>query len=400
MAVVDRDEHGAVRGTNILLLHPHLAVLAAAAPMPVFFAAGGWANATASSRRAASRLRTLVGLAAAVVVCWSLAVVIASVVRGGEPGVLGKGARLATQPLWFLAAYVPFAYWARPIARAASARPVVVVGACLVSLTVIDVVHFGLDGPSWLAWPAFYLAWSVPWLVGGWWRSAASRPGFSERRVGVVLALGGGIAAGWVVWRAGYQASLIDYGSDGRSNTNPPTLYTALVGVAQVGVLMLLAHALDRLGARFRAFWRRAGSVAVAVYAWHLTALSLCVGLLAIPAMWAPHRLSASWWLFRPVWLTVVLAGCAALVAATGGVRATLAASATSPHHASTTRLTVGVLVAAAGGAVVGLYGPSNAARAVVCCALLGSGWLLLRSGDPAPREDFGHREPQRPSRS
>src|SRR3954447_9266309 len=101
MAVIDRDRLGAVRGTNMLLLYPRWSFVAAAAPMPIFFAAGGWANATTSPRRSAPRLRTLVGLAAAVVVCWSIAVVIASALMGGEPGVLGKGARLATQPLWF-----------------------------------------------------------------------------------------------------------------------------------------------------------------------------------------------------------------------------------------------------------------------------------------------------------
>jgi len=42
------------------------------------------------------------------------------------------------------------------------ARPVALVGGCVAALVVIDVAHFGLDGPSWLAWPAFYLAWITP----------------------------------------------------------------------------------------------------------------------------------------------------------------------------------------------------------------------------------------------
>ena len=123
-----------MRGTNLLLLYPRWAVLAAAAPMPVFFAAGGWANASTSPRGAAPRLRTLIGLAAAVVGCWSIAVLVASAFLGGEPGVLGKGARLATQPLWFLAAYVPFAFWGRALARGATARPFASIGGCLVAL--------------------------------------------------------------------------------------------------------------------------------------------------------------------------------------------------------------------------------------------------------------------------
>lgn len=384
MAVIDLNGHGAVRGTNMFLLYPRWSFLAAAAPMPVFFAAGGWANATTSPKRAATRLRTLVGLAAAVVGCWSLAVVIAAALRGGDPGVLGKGARLATQPLWFLAAYVPLAFWGRALARFATARPAVVIGSCLLSLGALDVAHFGLDGPGWLAWPAFYLAWGTPWLVGGWWRQRWTQGGFPERRVGVALAVGAGCVAAVLVWRAGYQASLIDYGSDGRSNTNPPTLYTAVIGLAQIGVLMIIAPALDRLGARFRALWDQAGSAAIAVYAWHLTALSLCVGIIAIPDVPAPRRLSGSWWLLRPVWVVAVLGTCAVLVGATAAVRARLH-TAPRPDRANATpiaRLALGTVVAAAGGAVIGLYGPATVPRALICCALLGAGWALLRSSE------------------
>lgn len=386
MAVIDRDRHGAVRGTNLLSLYSSWSFLAAAAPMPVFFAAGGWANAMTSSRGAAPRLRTLVGLAATVVGCWSVAVLIAAALLGGEPGVLGKGARLATQPLWFLAAYVPFAFWGRSLARAASTRPVVMIGGCLVALAALDVIHFGLDGPGWLAWPAFYLAWVTPWLVGGWWRDRWSRGGFPEQRVGATLAAGACVVAWLLVWRAGFQASLIDYGSDGRSNTNPPTLYTAVVGLAQVGVLMIIAPALDRLGTRFRTLWNRAGSAAIAVYAWHLTALSLCVGIVAIPAVPAPDRLSLAWWLFRPVWVVAVLGSCAVLVGATAFIRSRLRtrhdeAAAPAPFAL----LALGTASAAAGGAVIGLYGPSTVPRALICCALLGAGWLLLRTSARDP---------------
>ena len=124
MAVIDRDRHGAVRGTNLLLLYPRWSVLAIAAPMPVFFAAGGWANATTSPRRAAPRLRTLVGMAIVVVGCWSAAVLIASLLRDGDPGVISSGARLATQPLWFLAAYLPFVFWVAPSAERQRFAPV------------------------------------------------------------------------------------------------------------------------------------------------------------------------------------------------------------------------------------------------------------------------------------
>ena len=108
LAVIDRAD-GGVRGTNLLELRPGWLWVASLSPMPVFFAAAGWANATTSPEAAAPRLRTLAGLGAVVVGVWTLGVAIAVVITG-EAGVVGDGARIATQPLWFVAAIgVPLA---------------------------------------------------------------------------------------------------------------------------------------------------------------------------------------------------------------------------------------------------------------------------------------------------
>ena len=45
--------------------------------------------------------------------------------------------------------------------------------------------------------------------------------------------------------------------------------------------------------------------------------------------------------------------------------------------------LALGAVVAAAGGAVIGLYGPATVPRAIVCCTLLGAGWVMLRTAEP-----------------
>jgi hypothetical protein len=94
--------------------------------------------------------------------------------------------------------------------------------------------------------------------------------------------------------------------------------------------------------------------------------------------------LSLAWLLLRPLWIVVVVGVCAVLVAVTAAVRGWLAARARPHPVAPLARLTAGALLAAAGGAYVGLRGPGTVPRALVCCALLGSGWLLLRSGDAA----------------
>ena len=44
--------------------------------MPVFFAAAGWANATATVKTSVRRLQTLVGLGAVVVITWSIAAIV------------------------------------------------------------------------------------------------------------------------------------------------------------------------------------------------------------------------------------------------------------------------------------------------------------------------------------
>src|SRR5262245_9729886 len=170
MAAVDRRPGGGVRAANLFALRPGWAGVAALAPMPVFFAAGGWANATATPAGSARRLRALVGMGAAVVGAWSAAVVVATSVAG-RPGEVGTGARLATQPLWFAAAYLPLPASGAALARLARRHPLGSVGGCLAGLVVLDLARFARGGPAWVAWPGFWLAWGTPWLLGAWWRS-------------------------------------------------------------------------------------------------------------------------------------------------------------------------------------------------------------------------------------
>ncbi|HEV7762141.1 MAG TPA: acyltransferase family protein [Acidimicrobiales bacterium] len=385
LAVVDR-RHGEVRGANLLALHPGWALVAVAAPMPVFFAAGGWANATSTLAAAAPRLRTLVGLGTVAVGAWSLAVLGTTVLNDGDSGIVGDGARVATQPLWFLAAYVPFAAAGGQLARLARHLRVVL-PAVLATLLALDVARFGLDAPDWIGWPGFFLAWGTPWLLGAWWRhrvetaAEGSGPRFDERATGWALAVGGAVACVGLVHLAGYAPALIDAVPGARSNTTPPTLYTALAGVAQVGLLLVCAPALDRAGHRWRRFWSQAGEAAVGVYVWHLTALTLCVAAIAA-GFPVPDRLTWLWWLTRPLWWVAILAVTAGFVALTAVVRARQRGRRTEP--ASPTRPTrptavvLGVAVTSAGAALVGLRGPRHAEMAVLCSALFGAGWLLL----------------------
>lgn len=390
LAVVDRDADGEVRAANLLALEPGWAWVAVIAPMPVFFAAGGWANAHATLRSSAARLGSLVGVAAVVVAAWSVPVVVVGSVTG-DADLVADGARVATQPLWFLAAYIPLAAAGGQLARLAHRAAWPAVAAALVTLAVIDVGAASEVVPAPVQWIAFALAWATPWLVGAWWRDRSVAGPFAERRVGWALVVGGAVVAVALVRWAGYSASLIDTGDGGRSNTTPPGLYTAVVGIAQVGVLLVASPALDRLGRRNRAVWDRAGTAAVGVYVWHLSALALCVGVLALGVP-VPTRLSGWWWASRLLWWATVVGVTGSLVALNATVQARLAARSRKAGRtrppATRVRSLVGVVVAATGAGVVGLVGPTDPAVAAVCTTLFVAGWWLLRVAPaPAPRD-------------
>ena len=388
LAVIDRGPDGQLRGANLLALRPGWGWLAALSPMPIFFAAAGWANTTSDLRGGAARLRTLVGLGAVVVTGWVLLAGLAWAVSGTS-GIVTDGARIATQPLWFLAAYVPLAAAAPWVLRAAH-HTLVALATCVAVLVVLDVARFILDAPDWIGWPGFAAAWTVPWLLGIWWRLRVEGGGFPERRVGVALALGGALVCVALVRTAGYSPALIDAIPGAWSNTTPPTLYTACAAVTQVGVLMAAAGLLDRLGARWARLWAWAGEAAVGVYVLHLTALSLCAAALAagVPT---PTRLTGWWWATRPLWWTAVLGVTALLVAGVDLARRSLGRRARShdavpggsidgeaPHAVGTAWLWTGVLLATVGGAVVGLRGPRTVPTAIVCViAFVGAWWCL-----------------------
>lgn len=387
LAVIDRGPDDTLRGTNLLSLYPRWAWLTVIAPMPVFFAAAGWANTTATVRSSAPRLRAMVGVAAVVVSVWSLAAMAALLSGGGDGGggggggVVVDGARLATQPLWFIGAYVPLAAVGGRLAQLA-ARPALAVGTCLAVLAGLDLARFSFDAPRAIGWPGFAAAWAVPWLVGAWWRVARASPRFNERRTGALLALAAIITAATLVRFAGYNAALIDAVKGQRSNTTPPTLYTAVVALAQVGVLMVVASFLDRIGARLRHLLSRAGQAAVGVYVWHLTAVALCAAVLAA-GFGAPTRFSVAWWLSRPLWFGAVLVITTGLVAATNTARRRLVkrtrSSATQGRFAEL-RQPFGVALSTAGAAIVGLIGPRTLPAAITATVCFVAGWWLLGS--------------------
>ena len=373
LAVIDRDTSGAIRGDNLLALYPHLSWLTLIAPMPIFFAAGGWANATATPQSSAARLRALMGLGAIVVTLWSAASIIELLVIG-HGSTLSDGARIATQPLWFLTAYIPFAAYGKRIAAFAT-RPLISMGTALAILTAIDIARFGFDANEKWGWPGFFLAWGTPWVIGSWWRQASYSPAFNERRVGFVLTIVGAVAGIALVRWAHYYPALIDAVPLKRSNTTPPTLFTAVAAITQTGVFMMCAASLDSAAQRWRSLIDRMGTASIAVYGWHLSALALCSGIIALGVP-TPTRLTTLWWLTRPLWFAVVLGVTALFAMATSYVRTQQRKRTQRTHHGRT--IEIGVVLAVIGAGIVGLYGPRTLPGAsLATIAFIGSWWCL-----------------------
>lgn len=380
LAVIDKGPHGGVRGTNLVALEPGLSWLGLASPMPVFFVAAGWAAASSSrSQRSAadgarSRVRVLVLLACVVTALWGTVAVVEQLVTR-KRGVLTDGARLATQPLWFLAAYVPFALAGRLTARAAH-RPLLWLLASIALVGVSDSVRFGCGAPRWVGFAGFFVAWSVPWVAGWWWQDNRGMRGTREARAGVVLFTAGAASCVVLVRWFGYSGTLIDAVSGRRSNSTPPTLFTVGAAVSQAGGLMVCARLLDVAAARCRPVVSAFNRVAPGFYAWHLSGLALASLPLALGAPF-PRRFTIEWWLLRPVWAAAVITITWLLVKVTMDGRANVPAAPTARPPGKVSAAVAAALVAL-GAAAVGLWGPTTPLRATSECAALIAGLLLL----------------------
>ena len=381
MVVLDRGPSGALRGTNLFQLYPSFEWLTLLSPMPLFFVASGWANVGSPLASRAARIRVLVTLAVVLTALWSAITVIERFATGRH-GIFSDGARISTQPLWFLTAWVPLTAAGALLSRV-SRRPLITVPACLLVVAAGDLARFTFDAPRWVAYPGFFFAWAIPWILGAWWRQRTERSPLHEMRTGSLTALIAAAVAAVLCARFGYHAALIDAVPGHRSNTTPPTLFTAVASLVQVGMFMMVAGRLDLAAGRRTTLLRRLSAIAPGIYVWHLTALSVMGALLNI-GLWAPDRLSWQWWSTRPVWWTLIVALSIALSYAS---RSLLDAprSAAAPARG---RLAIGVASITVSAGLVGLYGPDTVGMATASTLLMVVGWWLITPDTQAQTEE------------
>ncbi|MFD5269236.1 acyltransferase [Streptomyces sp. NPDC058335] len=308
---------GTLRAASPLGSMPWLAPVSwAFQSLAVFFMVGGHVatRSHASARARGStyggwlrvRLARLFAPVAAMTGLWTVAAV-CLLLGGASFTTVHTVVKLALSPLWFLLVFAALTAATPLVARLNPLWPLAVV-------LHVDLVRFGMGGPSWLGWVNLAAGWLVPYTLGAAW----TRGELEHRRAGRLLCGGGAVATAVLVAWAGYPASMVGVPGAAVSNLNPPTLAAVTFGLAQCGAALLLRDRLRR-AMRGPVLWAAVALVnlsAMTVFLWHQTALmaTTATGLMAgrLPGLHTvPDGLG--WVAARLLWLPVfaaVLAVC------------------------------------------------------------------------------------------
>jgi hypothetical protein len=282
--------------------------------MPAFFVVGGFANLAgwdAAGRRAGvflrRRARRLFAPLGVWIVGW-LAVEVVATLAGAATPLIAWFPGVLT-PLWFLGVYalvtalVPVtARWHRRAGVSTFLLLALAVGAA-------EVVRLGVGGPV-TGGVSSALVWLLVHQLGYVWRDRGRLT--AREALGVVGAGLGGLAV--LTGLLGYPRSMVG-GAEG-SNLWPTTPAVVALAVLQLGLVALVAPALDRLLRRRRP-WRcvvAVNATAMTLFVWHMTAFAV-VFLLVEHLGAAPGGVPDPGWLAaRPLWLVAPAVVLAALV--------------------------------------------------------------------------------------
>jgi fucose 4-O-acetylase-like acetyltransferase len=371
--------------------------------MPVFFFVGGFSNlvmvqAVARSGggwaefvtgRAARLLRPTV----AFVAVWLALPPVLGLLGVPDAGI-GTAARLVPQPLWFLGVYLIVVAVAPVMVGLHRRYGLRVPAALAFGAVVVDVARLGL-GITVAGYLNVVLVWLFAHQLGFLYADGTLTR--CSRRVPAAMAVLGLTAMAALTASGRYPASMVGLPGAETSNMNPPSACILALTLWQLGLVLLARDAGSRWLARPRVWTMvvAAGSVAMTMFLWHLTALVAVVGALGAARIRQPAPGSAAWWLLRPVWLAALAVALLPLVLAFARFErpaplAAAAAAARSRHGRLATALGVFLVTLGILGFVVGGFHPLLGARggmlvgirvdAVQSVLHLALGWLLLRS--------------------
>lgn len=294
--------------------------------MPIFFFVGGYSNALSwrSAQRRGEhygawlrgRLRRLTLPVVPLLLVWGAGGWLA-IAAGVDWKLAQMASQVAIVPTWFLAAYVVIVTLA-PIALVIWERLgwwSIAGGLALSALTDILSIGVGMTGVGFLN---YVFVWGTVHQLGYAWVGGAAE-GWARRSAMAITGLVGILA---LVWAGPYPVAMVGLDTAGLTNSFPPRVTLAFLGLFQAGLVLLAEPKLAKLMQRPRPW---TGVVAISsqimtLYLWHMTAMVLAIGagLVLDGRGFGIAPTTAGWWLSRPVWL-VVLAGVTVLLAAVFG---------------------------------------------------------------------------------
>lgn len=298
--------------------------------MPVFFIVGGFANAASltshlrggggvgdwlldrSARLVRPTTVLLVTLAGGALAARS---------AGVGPRQVGRAVWLASIPLWFLLVYLVVVFLT-PLMHALHERAGLVVPLVLVALVGAgDAARLAFDAPV-LQQGNYLFAWLAVHQIGFAWQDGTLQV---RPRVAAPLLVGGTAVAVALAVPGPYPVSMVDVPGAALRNLAPPTLALLALATAQLGLVLLLRDAGERM-LRRPGPWMTViavNSVVLTVLLWHMTALVLTIaavhacGLLPLPR---PPQDTGVWLLWKPVWFVGLFTVLGVLVAVFGRI--------------------------------------------------------------------------------
>ena len=271
--------------------------------LPLFFLlAGAGLTRLGGSRDARGYLARLTRLTAPALPLIAVTMVLAFVAQALSGTDAGKAAGLLpVQLVWFLGVYLVLVAAAPLLVRLSGPWAVAV---WLAVILGVDLLRINVNEA--IGWANLILVWGLFAALG----TRLDRLRTLPRALLALGAIASAASAIIAIVVGPYSPALISTDAvEGISNLAPPTIVLALVGLAQICILLLvwplLQRALDhdRLWVPIAIFASRA----MEIYLWHMLVFTLAIaGMLAL--VLAPAALSLLWWLQHIAVAAVVLA--------------------------------------------------------------------------------------------
>jgi len=284
--------------------------------MPIFFLAGGYANARGlrkvqqgdELRREwiTARVRRLFAPVIPLLAVWVGLIIVLG--RFVPTDIVQAGSMSATLPVWFLAVYLALTALAPFTHRWWKQSGVISIATLVFAAAAVDIARFVFSVPG-IGWVNFAFVWAAVHQLGYWW-AERDRAGIPPRTGWIVAA---GSLALLIALTATdvYPVAMVGIPGAGVTNMTPPTLAMAILASMQLGIIWGTQDAVRRFTASTRG-WHSVVAVSgviMTIYLWHLSAMSLvgAAGLFTFHGVvFQIEPGTTLWWLTRPIWLAVL----------------------------------------------------------------------------------------------